>query len=138
LAGGAQSKCSSPTRTLDEVTTFWPTSTSLVYDCIQTLVYNRQVSPGVGVTKGSHIGIQARAAEKGAEPTARAEAWLVLVRRRLEHDGARAEGGEIHYARRPAGESLDGVVVVMSSVQMIGVPSFAVGGDGDELVDGVG
>ena len=44
LAGGAQSKSSSSTRTLDEVTTFWPTSTSY---------------PPLGI---------ARAAEKGADP----------------------------------------------------------------------
>ena len=48
------------------------------------------------------------ATKEGAGPTTRAEAGLVLVCRRLEHDGAATEGGEVHDSRRPEGESLVG------------------------------
>ena len=61
------------------------------------LLADEHVVPPLGI---------ARTAEEGAEPAARAEARLVLVGWWLEHDGTRAEGGKVHHARRPAGESL--------------------------------
>ena len=48
----------------------------------------------------------ARAPEEGADPAARAEAGFMMVRRRLENDGARTEGGKVHDAGWPAGEAL--------------------------------
>jgi hypothetical protein len=46
------------------------------------LLADEHVVPPLGI---------ARAAEKGANPAARAEARFVLVSRRFEHDGARAK-----------------------------------------------
>ena len=51
------------------------------------------------------LGVE-RAAKEGALEAAAGQAWLVLVLRWLEREGAASKGGEIHHARRAEGEAL--------------------------------